>query len=78
MDVAELMMWKTRPMRDLKTALLGLTHSFGESNTLNIHAFSKDGTLIDEAMYMLRAKGFSCLHLEDAVSILNRRTDCER
>jgi hypothetical protein len=73
LDVSRFMMMETRPMSDLKMALLGLTHSFGEVNMLDFTVFSHDGTLMDEGTYMLRAKGFSFLHLEDAVSILNRR-----
>lgn len=73
LDVAQFMMMETKRMNDLKTALFGLAHLFGEASMLDFDVFSRDGTLMDEGTFMLRAKGFSFLQLDDAVSILNRR-----
>jgi len=73
MDVVQFMTMDIKRMGALKIALLGLSHSFGESNILHFSVFSQDGTLMDEGTYMLRAKGFAFLDLGDAVSILNRR-----
>uniref|UniRef100_A0A7S1Y6J6 Uncharacterized protein n=1 Tax=Grammatophora oceanica TaxID=210454 RepID=A0A7S1Y6J6_9STRA len=73
-DVVNLMSMDTKPLRDLKMALGGLGAG-GLSPVLSYTAFSQDGTLMEEAMSMLRAKGFAWIHLEDAISVLNRRDE---
>lgn len=56
----------------LLAALDGLV---GGAGFLDIHDFSSDETIYDEAVMMLQAKGFLHLELKDAVLILNRRRD---
>jgi hypothetical protein len=77
LGVASFMTMDSRQMHSLRMALFGLAQPFShpdETPLLNYSQFSLDGTLLDEAMSMLRAKGYA-LHLEDAISILNRRKD---
>jgi hypothetical protein len=56
----------------LVDALGGLV---GASSFLDIHDFTSDDKIYDEAVMMLQAKGFSHLELKDAISVLNRRRD---
>lgn len=46
---------------------------FGADRFLSYDDFASDGTVLDEAHSMIRAKGFGSLELEDVVSIMNRR-----
>lgn len=58
--------------RGLHEALSQLAQSPGP---LHIEDFSSDLTLFEQAVFMMKAKGFQDLQLEDAISILNRRQD---
>lgn len=72
LDVTHLLTLDWGSSQGLLAALGGLV---GASDFLDIHDFSGDETVYDEAVMMLRAKGFAHLELKDAVSILNRRRD---
>jgi hypothetical protein len=70
LDITKLL--TTESANGLLVALGGLV---GDSSFLDIHDFSSDERIYDEAVMMLQAKGFSHLELKDAISILNRRRD---
>jgi hypothetical protein len=72
LDVTQLLTLNSGSSQGLLAALGGLV---GASDFLDIHDFSSDETVYDEAVMMLKAKGFAYLELKDAVSILNRRRD---
>jgi hypothetical protein len=72
LDVTELLTMNSGSSQGLLAALGGLV---GATDFLDIHDFSSDETVYDEAVMMLKAKGFAHLELKDAVSILNRRRD---
>lgn len=75
--ITSFMTMDSRQMHALRMALFGLAQPFSHPNEallLNYAQFSSDGTLLDEAISMLRAKGYA-LDLDDAISILNRRKD---
>lgn len=72
LDVVQLMIMDSSSSQGLVVALGGLV---GATDFLDIHDFSGDETVYDEAVMMLKAKGFAHLELKDAVSILNRRRD---
>jgi hypothetical protein len=76
-DVVRLMTMESKQLRDLRMALFGLAQVSPSQETFMLHylVFAQDGTLLEEATSMLRAKGFAWIHLEDAISVLNRRTD---
>lgn len=77
LNVSSFITMENRAMHGLRIALLGLSQTEnapGEVPLLNYAQFVSDGTLLNEAMSMVRAKGYA-LHLEDAISILNRRRD---
>ena len=76
-DVTAFMTMDNKNMRGLRMALFGLSQSPNapeEPPLLNFAQFASDGTLLDEATSMIRAKGYG-VHLEDAISVLNRRRD---
>ncbi len=72
LDVVQLMTLNSSASQGLFEALGGLV---GATDYLDIHDFSSDETIHDEAVMMLKAKGFVHLELKDAVAILNRRRD---
>lgn len=72
LDIVQLMTMHSNAAQGLLAALGGLV---GSADGLSIHDFSSDETIYDEAMMMLKAKGFVNLELNDAISILNRRRD---
>lgn len=77
LGITTFMTMDSRQMHALRMALFGLARPFShpdESPFVSYSQFSSDGTLLDEAISMLQAKGYA-LHLEDAISILNRRKD---
>ncbi|CAB9509343.1 expressed unknown protein [Seminavis robusta] len=77
LDVAKLMNMHLKPLEGLHSALMGLIGGPEDPTRpwlLHSHQFTQDAALFDQAICMLRAKGFS-LDLEDALSVLNRRKD---
>jgi hypothetical protein len=72
LDITKLMSNDSKSVKPLFTALGGLVAA---ETFLDSHDFSADGTLYEEAISMIKAKGFSSIELEDVVSILNRRRD---
>ena len=72
LDITRLL--TTPSVEGLVDALGGLVGG-ASSCGLDIHDFSSDDKIYDEAVMMLQAKGFSNLELKDALSILNRRRD---
>lgn len=72
-DVARFMAMDSKPFQEMKMAISGLVQPVPSSGPLHFESFAQDGTILDEAVSMIRAKGYSWLHLEDVVSILNRR-----
>jgi hypothetical protein len=77
LDVTKFMTMDNKSMHGLRMALFGLSQTPNapeELPLLNYAQFASDGTLLDEATSMIRAKGYG-VHLEDAISILNRRRD---
>jgi hypothetical protein len=74
-DVTRFMKMDPKPFRELKRAISGLVQPLPSLDSLHYEAFEQDGTVLDEAISMLRAKGYAWMHLEDALSILNRRDE---
>jgi len=77
LQVTRFMTMDNKNMHGLRMALFGLSQTPNapeELPLLNYAQFVSDGTLLNEATSMIRAKGYG-LHLEDAISILNRRRD---
>lgn len=77
LDVVRLMSLPASSLVTLQSALSGLVGGPEDPSRpwqLHVHQFTADATLFDEAVSMLRAKGFSC-ELEDAISVFNRRRD---
>ena len=72
-DLTKLMTTNYNDIQALFYALGGLLGS--SDSFLYIEAFAADATLYEEALSMVRAKGFAFLSLEDTVSVLNRRRD---
>jgi hypothetical protein len=72
LEVTKLLSLDNKSIRSLFNALAGLV---GAESFLDINDFTSDGTIYEEATSMIKAKGFSSLELEDAVSVLNRRRD---
>jgi hypothetical protein len=72
-DVAKFMSMEPKQFHEIKLALSGLVQPMPSSGPLHFESFSQDGTLLDEAVSMIRAKGYTWMHLEDVLSILNRR-----
>mmetsp|Transcript_40061 Transcript_40061/g.96721 ORF Transcript_40061/g.96721 Transcript_40061/m.96721 type:complete len:727 (-) Transcript_40061:188-2368(-) len=71
LDVVSLMTVDNKLAHSLFLALVGLTGA----QRLSMDDFVNDERLFDEAVSMIRAKGFSRLELPDAISILSRRRD---
>jgi hypothetical protein len=71
-NITELMSTDSKSVKPLFTALGGLVAA---ETFIDIHDFSADGTLYEEAISMIKAKGFSSIELEDVASVLNRRRD---
>ncbi|KAL3941858.1 MAG: hypothetical protein SGBAC_003850 [Bacillariaceae sp.] len=69
LDVISLIVVENKSAHGLFLALLGLTGA----QRLSIDDFLNDERLFDEAVSMIRAKGFNSLELPDAISILTRR-----
>ena len=77
LDVTRLLSLPAKSLVTLQSALLGLVGGPEDPSRpwhLHSYQFTADVTLFEEAVSMLRAKGFS-LELEDALSVLNRRRD---
>ena len=77
LDVTRLMALPAKSLVTLQSALLGLVGGPEDPSRpwhLENNQFKADATLFEEAVSMLRAKGFM-LELEDAISVLNRRRD---
>jgi hypothetical protein len=72
LEITQLLSMDTNSLQTLLAALGGLV---GASTFLDIHDFSSDGTLYEEAVSMIKAKGFKEIELNDVISILNRRRD---
>uniref|UniRef100_A0A7S4M6V3 Uncharacterized protein n=1 Tax=Odontella aurita TaxID=265563 RepID=A0A7S4M6V3_9STRA len=81
-DATAFMSLDDKTFFSLREAIYGLVRSsdaaalgdeFSEEE-LAYDVFAADGTLSDEARSMLRAKGFSRLNVEDALSVLKRRS----
>lgn len=72
LDVVKFMCLEARHLGQVGDALCGLAE---ESPPLTIATFTADERLYEEALSMLRAKGFTWIELEDTLSILNRRRD---
>jgi hypothetical protein len=74
MEVASFFMLDSKQLMGLKSALMGLTRTFSaQQQLLDLRQLAADGTIYDEAVSMIRAKGLVLLDLEDVISILNRR-----
>jgi hypothetical protein len=71
LDITKFMVMDLKIFMDLKEAISGLTHPTEEY--LSVDAFEQDGTALDEAVSMIKAKGYDRIYLEDALSIFNRR-----
>jgi hypothetical protein len=71
LDVTKFMTMDTKTFLDLKLAITALIHPTDEH--LSVEAFGQDGTALDEAVSMIKAKGYDWIYLEDALSIFNRR-----
>ena len=71
LDLTRLMSMTTSSLQGLAHALGGLTGGV----FLDPEDFASDGTLQQEAMSMIQAKGFKWLELDDVISVLNRRRD---
>ena len=71
LDLTRLMSMNTSSLQGLAHALGGLTGGV----FLDPEDFASDGTLQQEAMSMIQAKGFKWLELDDVISVLNRRRD---
>lgn len=79
-DITKLMTMEAMPLQALQSALLCLVGGPEDPERprwIQVHQFTADATLFEQAECMLKAKGFS-LSLEDALSILNRRQDLAR
>ena len=77
LQVTRFMTMDSKNMHGLRMALFGLSqtpNTLEELPLLKYEQFAFDGTLLDEAISMIRAKGYG-VHLEDAISIMNRRRD---
>ena len=77
LDVSMLMNTPLKPLLALHSALMGLVGGPKYSGTvwdIHVYQFTDDANLYEQAISMLRSKGFS-VDLEDALSILNRRQD---
>ena len=72
LDTTKLLSADSNTIQALFSAIGGLV---GAQTYLDIHDLSADDTLYDEAMSMIKAKGYSRIELQDVVSILNRRRD---
>ena len=72
LDITKLLSMESNSLFGLKSALGGLV---GASIYLDVNEFSADGTIYEEAVSMIRAKGLHNLEFEDALSVLNRRRD---
>lgn len=72
-DVTRFMKMDPKPFKELKRAISGLVQPLPSLDSLHYEAFENDGTVLDEAISMLRAKGYAWMYLEDALSIFNRR-----
>jgi hypothetical protein len=78
LDVVKFMNMSSKSLEALQLALLGLVGGPRDQERpwfIFAYQFTADATLYEEAVCMLRAKGFVSLELEDAISILNRRRD---
>lgn len=73
-DVTKFMTIPPKPFQELSMAISSLVQLDPFVEPLHIGAFEEDGTVLDEAVSMLRAKGFSWMYLEEALSIVNRRS----
>jgi hypothetical protein len=73
-DVTKFMTIPPKSFHELSMAISCLVQVDPFVEPLHIGAFEEDGTVLDEAVSMLRAKGFSWMYLEEALSILNRRS----
>ncbi|CAJ1943040.1 unnamed protein product [Cylindrotheca closterium] len=71
LDVAILMTVDSKVAHSLFLALVGLTGA----RRLSMDDFINDERLFDEAVSMIRAKGFNRLELSDVISVLGRRRD---
>jgi hypothetical protein len=80
LDVSKLMNTPLKPLLVMHAALMGLVGGPEDPSRvwfLHGHQFTGDANIYEQAVSMLRAKGFS-VDLEDALSILNRRQDLIR
>ena len=78
LEVSKLMSMDSKNLKTLQTAMLGLVGGPRDRERpwlIHSYQFTNDETLYEEAICMIRAKGFSALKLEDAISVLNRRQD---
>ena len=73
-DVTKFMTIPPKSFHELSMAISCLVQVDPFVEPLHIGAFEEDGTVLDDAVSMLRAKGFSWMYLEEALSILNRRS----
>jgi hypothetical protein len=71
-DAAKLMSLEGRILEDIGSALCALA---GKTPPLHVATFEEDDRLFEEAISMIRAKGFIYVELSDVLSILNRRRD---
>ena len=74
-DVTRFMKMDLKPFQELKRAISGLVQPLPSLESLYYEAFQQDGTVLDEAISMIRAKGYAWMYLEDVLSILNRRDE---
>jgi hypothetical protein len=72
-DVTRFMTMDPKPFRELKMAISGLVQPILSAGPLHVETFEQDGTLLDEAVSMIRAKGYAWMHLDEVLSIFNRR-----
>ena len=70
---SQLMSLDDSTLSGLRDALCALISSEPASEAIFISDFSADSRLLEEAECMLAAKGFGCLAVEEALSIINRR-----
>ena len=72
LDIVKIMQIDSATLRGIGNALCGLS---GQSAPLTEDVFALDDRIYDEAICMIRAKGFVYIELSDVINILNRRRD---
>ena len=73
LEVVRFMTIDPKPFQELRRAISDLLGHGSNHEPIDLALVEGDGIVLDEAVSMIRAKGYSSIYLEDALCILNRR-----